>query len=824
MAAPRIEIKGDASGVKRAARDAEQAVTRMNKHVEEGNHRLAGMGSAAKMAAAGGVAALSAGIVKFGVDSAKAAADSEASMARVKTMVENAGISWEKHAAQIDKAIQAQSRLSGLDDEDLAESFANMVRTTGDVNEALKLNALSADLARTKGMELSKAQSLIARVYNGNFTGLKRLGIALDEHATKQQALAALQKAFGGQAEAYGKTTAGAADRMKVAWENLQEEIGQKLMPVLARLFNKLAVWLDWLGKNWPAIWARVKSAVMPVMDFLRQYIPRVIAVWKNAFQFIVNFLKGDWPAAWGNLKQVVSNAVGGLKLLAGVALRAGTELGKNLGKGLANAFISLVEWAINRAISGINSAIHGLNKLNPFSDIPDIPDANLGRVGSSSGGGSGAYQNGGGIGLASGGIVPGPRGAGDVVPAMLTPGEVVLNRAQQARVGVGRIMGVLAQTGGKIGFGRFASGGVAGALSFARSQLGEPYVWGAGHSYGDSNGWDCSGFATNVAARVPGYKGGISTTMGLWGRMRRARGDEPVVFGMLGMNQSNPARQHMGVRVNGQWFEAAGGGRGVIRGRSSWPSGLWIPPGLEYLSSLGGNPSPGDAPTKLSPAVQRALRGTGGFAGVPSGMPDSVTRAASAAATAAGRRVLASGGSTDAAREAMDDAGREAEARWVNGEIRRTRRERAAVRKAIVAVRRRLRNAMRERNPQLVAALKKRLKELASLDAGLGGWLVELGAKDLELDLATRDDQAESGVSPAGLSLADQFITAALGRGDLGSGAGTAWQAAGGTVNINVQSLTPGDPSTLNTLLQTITRAFNQGAGVSAPAITVGV
>lgn len=827
MAAPRIEIKGDASGVKRAAKDAEQAVSRMNRHVEESNRRFSGMGGAAKMAAVGGVAVLAAGVTKFGVDSVKAAGEAEAAMALVRKEMDQSGLSWEKYGTQVEKAAQASAK-KGFDDEEAAKSIADLARVTGDVTKAVELHGVAMDIARNKGVSLDAATQMLSKAQLGNVRVAKTLGVEVEKGAKAQDVLAAIQKKYAGQADAYAKTQAGATDRMKVAWGNLQEQVGQKLMPVLTRLFTRLAEWLDWLGKNWPQIWARVKSAVQPVMDFLRQYIPRVIAVWKNAFLVIVNFLRGDWPAAWGNLKQVVSNALGGLKVLAGVALKAGLALGKALGTGLANAFISLVEWAINKAIDGINKTSDLLNAAIPFGDpVGKIDHANLGRVGSSSGGGSGAYQNGGGIGLASGGIVPGPRGAGDVVPAMLTPGEVVLNRAQQARVGVGRIMGVLASTGGRIGFGRFATGGVAatsGALAFARRQLGEEYKWGAGHYFGDSNGWDCSGFATNVAARVPGYKGGISTTMGLWGRMRRAKGDEPVVFGMLGMNQSDPARQHMGIRVNGQWFEAAGGGRGVIRGRSSWPSGLWIPPGLEYLSSLGGNPSPGDAPTKLSPAIQRALRGTGGFAGVPSGMPESVTRAASAAATAAGRRVLASGGSADAAREAMDDAGREAEARWVNGEIARTRRERSAVRKAIAVTRRRLRNAMRERNPQLVAALKKRLKELASLDAGLGGWLVELGAKDLELDLATQDDQAEGGSSPSGLSLSDQFITAAFGRGDLGGGASTAWQAAGGTVNINVQSLTPSDPSTLNVLLQTITRAFNQGGSVASPAVTVGV
>jgi hypothetical protein len=192
--------------------------------------------------------------LKKSVDAAK---DAEASMAKVKTIVDNAGISFDKHAKQIDKVIQAHSRLTGFDDEDLSESFANMVRTTGNLSEAFKLNGLAADIARAKGTDLAGAQSLLARVYNGSYTGVKRLGIAIepvtkaqdalkastknateeqikaakaaDKAATSQAAIAKLQKAFGGQAEAYGKTAAGAQERLSVAVENLQEKIGAKL-------------------------------------------------------------------------------------------------------------------------------------------------------------------------------------------------------------------------------------------------------------------------------------------------------------------------------------------------------------------------------------------------------------------------------------------------------------------------------------------------------------------------------------------------------------------------------------------------------------------
>jgi hypothetical protein len=62
----------------------------------------------------------------------------------------------------------------------------------------------------------------------------------------------------------------------------------------------------------------------------------------------------------------------------------------------------------------------------------------------------------------ASGGVVSGPSGT-DKVPAMLTSGEVVLNKKQQALVNGGMgINAALAQTGGVTGGGHFQTGGTA--------------------------------------------------------------------------------------------------------------------------------------------------------------------------------------------------------------------------------------------------------------------------------------------------------------------------------------------------------------------------
>lgn len=452
--------------------------------------------------------------------------------------------------------------------------------------------------------------------------------------------------------------------------------------------------------------------------------------------------------------------------------------------------------------------------------------------------------QNGGGIGLRTGGVVPGPRGAGDIIPAMLSPGEVVLNQRQQSRIGVGRILNVLATTGGRVGGNRFASGGIAGgAYSFATSQLGEPYVWGAGHSYGDSRGWDCSGFASNVAARVPGYTGGIGTTMSLYPKSKPARGNEPVVFGFLGMGQSNPAKQHMGIRVNGQWFEAAGGGRGVIRGRSSWSSGLRVPPGLENLSTdstIGGNPSAGEAPIVMTPSARRAMRGISKAGKAPTaGNTEALVRSTTLSTSRAVLRdpFLSASEKSSVMGERVEDAVRNAELKYWKDHDRKARARLKRITKDLKTITARLRKAAIAGDPNAVAALSQRRSQLTKERRGLATWLGEIRKALVELNYAAAQDQiddelsamteSESGGNPrdAATTTAAQFLSATFGTGDISRTGQTAWTAGTGLQNLflSVQSLTPDGPNTLAAIGDAVGRAINQAATTPSPVTVVG-
>jgi hypothetical protein len=263
----RYLLLADASGVKKGTQEAEGHLKQLN---DSGTKAFGGLKSA--IAGVGGAFA-AIGVAKFAGDTIKAAEDAQASAARVQRAVENAGLSYDKFGGHIDAVIQKQSKLAALDDEDLADSFAKIVTRTHDVNEALALNATAADVARGRQISLEAATQLVIKAHDGNVGALKRVGVAVqpvtaavdrlkasnahytqgqldaakatDKAATAQKATAALQQAYAGQSEAYGKTAAGAADRLKVAWENFQESIGQKVLPVITRVFTFISNHID---------------------------------------------------------------------------------------------------------------------------------------------------------------------------------------------------------------------------------------------------------------------------------------------------------------------------------------------------------------------------------------------------------------------------------------------------------------------------------------------------------------------------------------------------------------------------------------------------
>lgn len=180
------------------------------------------------MAAFGGVVASSAvGILS---DAARAAAEDEASVTKLRVAVENSGASWDANVAAIEERIKVGQRLA-FSDSDTRDSIAQLATATGSVSKAMELQSVVQDIARGRNISLAAATDIAQKAALGNYGALKKLGIVIDETMTPTQALGELQKRYAGQSEAYGRTTAAAVDRVKDSISEWKDSLGAALGP-----------------------------------------------------------------------------------------------------------------------------------------------------------------------------------------------------------------------------------------------------------------------------------------------------------------------------------------------------------------------------------------------------------------------------------------------------------------------------------------------------------------------------------------------------------------------------------------------------------------
>lgn len=340
-----VEIVGDASSLERtfrrsaaSAKSWDRDIGRAGRGAITASVGFRGLGRS--VAFASGAFLGGAGIVSAIKSTVSAAEESQRVLAQTRVAVERSHESWTKYSKAIRDASAATSKLSGFDDERLLGTFSQLVRRTRDVNEALRLNALAANVARGRNIELEQASQLVLKASIGQAGALRRLGIDAQKGATATQLLALLQQKYAGAAAAYGRTAAGAQDRFRVAIQNLQETIGAGLLPVITRYLNKGADWLN-QSKNQQRI-ARDVGQAVKVLSAAMSVLTNVIAAAAKVFH--------GFSAAVGGARHAIvllTGAVVGFKAaglatsLAGANIQAKGLRSNLLGVGAALAILN---------------------------------------------------------------------------------------------------------------------------------------------------------------------------------------------------------------------------------------------------------------------------------------------------------------------------------------------------------------------------------------------------------------------------------------------------------------------------------------------------
>jgi DNA anti-recombination protein RmuC len=247
-----IEIKAVADKAIAEFKQVNGELDKMEKNAEKAGGGVAKMEKASKLATGAliGMGTAFAGFAAIGI---KEALEAEVIMNKLGATMTAVGVNTDKNREAVQKLTSSYIDL-GFADEEAAAGFENLLRVTGDVDQAQRLLALSADLARTKNISLSQAATTLARASQGNARAFKEAGIALDTTLPKAEAI---DKAFdqlnariGTQAENATKTFAVQLQIVKERFSDTAETLGATLLPYLKQLLESINNAIEFVKRN----------------------------------------------------------------------------------------------------------------------------------------------------------------------------------------------------------------------------------------------------------------------------------------------------------------------------------------------------------------------------------------------------------------------------------------------------------------------------------------------------------------------------------------------------------------------------------------------
>lgn len=185
-----------------------------------------------------------AGITEGVRKSVQAAEVKQVISGQLENAFRTAGLSYRQYQSVVEETLKQQEKL-GFTFDDSAQSLGRAVRATRSVATATKLQSTAANLARGQNIGLLQATQILIRAYNGQTTGLKRLGVETSKHAKGVQVLDAVNRRFAGASAKYAETAAGSQAHLSAAVEETEALIGGALTPTVTKLNTRLADWLE---------------------------------------------------------------------------------------------------------------------------------------------------------------------------------------------------------------------------------------------------------------------------------------------------------------------------------------------------------------------------------------------------------------------------------------------------------------------------------------------------------------------------------------------------------------------------------------------------
>jgi len=325
-----INIDGKSTGAVNATKKTESAISQLG-------------GVLKKMAIAGGALFLakkgfdifSAALKKtisFLKSSTEAAAFQELQIKKLDTALKSTGNYTEKVSKALQDYASSLQNVTMYGDETIIGVEA-MLATFKLSEEQIKVaTQATLDLAAATGQDLQSAAILLGKAMVGETGMLKRYGIIVDENKLKSEGWRAvieeINTEFGGQAVAQGETYTGMIARMKNAFGDMKEKVGEALIPTLKKLVDWFTKGSDIIGPFGQKIgetaspFEKLKSWVGEATEKFRNFLElnwdKIIGLAESTFEKIENFITIVKEADYSEIQQGIKDLGAAFGILIG--------------------------------------------------------------------------------------------------------------------------------------------------------------------------------------------------------------------------------------------------------------------------------------------------------------------------------------------------------------------------------------------------------------------------------------------------------------------------------------------------------------------------
>lgn len=335
-----LALAADIDNLQKGLKQADNEIQSHGDRVSEFGKKVGAAFAVAAVAAAGYA-------VKIGIDGVKAAIEDEQAQLRLSSALKSATGATDAQVKATEAFISKTQLAAGVSDTDLRGAMQRLAVSTKDTTKAQELLTLALDVSKGTGKDLASVSEALAKAYEGQDTKLARLGIGLSAADLKtmnfKQTTEKLSDLYGGAASRNAETFQGRMDRLKQAFDEGKESIGNALLPYVEKLVDI------------------VVNQVVPALSKFASYfdpIKKAISDNKEEFQKLGDFLQ----------KYVIPILVDGL----GAALKiVGTIAGGVIN--IIGGVIDAVEAAVKGAISAINAVINAYNAIPILPNVPTI-------------------------------------------------------------------------------------------------------------------------------------------------------------------------------------------------------------------------------------------------------------------------------------------------------------------------------------------------------------------------------------------------------------------------------------------------------------------